>query len=177
MDLRRVEEMKGNARLRDLFFWSALLILAATVYLIPAAYYRWLNFRFVIGPEPFHHWLSWSGTSFIAFFTPAYSFLKRRYPTRLKTLLGIHVLGNLVSFMFVSVHLAHQLGRPRQFYPKLGTGVTLYATLILLVSTGFFQRFGLGKRLGRYWRFVHVSVTMSFYIIILVHVLHGLGII
>jgi hypothetical protein len=45
------------------------------------------------------------------------------------------------------------------------------------VSTGFFQRFGLGRRLGRYWRFVHVSVTMSFYFIILVHVLHGLGII
>ena len=55
--------------------------------------------------------------------------------------------------------------------------MTLYAALILLVSTGFFQRFRLGRRLSRYWRFVHVSVTMSFYIIILVHVLHGLGII
>jgi len=53
-----IREMKGNSRLRDLFFWSALLILVVTVYLIPAAYYRWLNFRFVIGPEPFHHWLS-----------------------------------------------------------------------------------------------------------------------
>jgi len=114
--------MKGNSRLRDLFFWSALLIFVATVYLIPAAYYRWLNFRFLIGPEPFHHWLSWTGTAFIAFFTPSYAFLKRRYPKRLKTLLGIHVLGNLVSFMFVSVHLAHQLGRPRSSTRSSGRG-------------------------------------------------------
>ena len=117
------------------------------------------------------------GDLLYCFLHAGYSFLKRRYPKRLKTLLGVHILGNLVSFMFVSAHYAHQLGRPRQFYPKLGTGVTLYTTLLLLVSTGFFQRFGLGRRLGRYWRFVHVSVTMSFYIIILVHVLHGLGII
>ncbi|MDH5419374.1 MAG: hypothetical protein OEX06_03485, partial [Candidatus Bathyarchaeota archaeon] len=64
-----------------------------------------------------------------------------------------------------------------QFFPKLGTGVTLVAAVILLVSTGFFQRFLIGRRLRRYWRFIHVSVTMSFYLIILVHILHGLGII
>lgn len=156
---------------------SSLLILFTTAYLIPAAYYRWINFRFLIGTEPFHHWLSWSGTLFIAFFTPTYSILKRRYPKRIKTLLGIKVLGNLVAFMFISVHIAHQLGRPPQFYPRLGTGVTLYVTLILLVSTGYCQRFHLGRRLLRYWRFIHVSVMMSFYIIILVHILHGLGII
>ncbi|MFB0514596.1 MAG: hypothetical protein ACETVQ_03365 [Candidatus Bathyarchaeia archaeon] len=177
MGERRIKEMKGNTRLRDLYFWSALLILLATVYFFLASYYRWLNFRFTIGGEPFHHWLGWIGTLFIAFFTPAYYILKRRNPKRVRMLIGIHVLGNLLAFLSISVHFAHQLGRPPQFFPKLGTGVTLVAAVILLVSTGFFQRFLIGRRLRRYWRFIHVSVTMSFYLIIIVHILHGLGII
>jgi hypothetical protein len=172
-----ITEMKANTRLRDVYFWSGLLILLATLYFSLASYHRWLNFRFTIGGEPFHHWLSWTGTLFIAFFTPAYYILKRQTPNRVGTLIGIHVLGNLLAFMFVSVHFAHQLGRPAQFFPKLGTGVALVAAVILLVSTGFFQRFLIGSRLRRYWRFIHVSVTMSFYLIILVHILHGVGII
>ena len=124
-----------------------------------------------------HHVLSWSGTLFITFFTPAYYLLKRRYPSKMRSLLGVHVIGNLIAFMFVSVHYAHHLGRPAQFFPKLGTGVTLLAALLLLISTGFLQRFGVMRSRAKHWRFIHVSVTLSFYIIILVHVLHGLGII
>lgn len=163
-------------RLKDPNFLSASLIIFVTVYLMFAGYFRWLNFRFIIGPFSFHHLLSITGTLFIAIYTPAYYFLKRRSPRRMRRLLGIHCFGNLLAFMFVSVHFSHHLGRPPQFFPDLGTGVTLYAAVILLAATGFLQRFRVIGKL-RYWRFVHISMTMSFYLIILVHVLHGLGVI
>jgi len=164
-------------RLKNLTFFSASLMILATVYLSFSSYFRWLNFRFIIGPFSLHHWLSITGTIFIAVYTPAYYFLKRRSPRRMRTLLGIHCFGNLLAFMFISVHFSHHLGRPPQFYPEPGTGVTLYVAVILLTATGFLQRFQIARKLGRYWRFIHISVTTSFYLIILVHVLHGLGVV
>jgi hypothetical protein len=167
--------MKGGKA--SISFWVALMILLVTIFLFLSSYFRWVNFRFAIGPYAFHHWLGWIGTFYIAFSTPAYHILKRRIPRRMKMLLEIHCFGNLLAFTGISVHFGHQLGRPPQFFPELGTGVVLYAAVIQNVSTGFFQKFRIGKKLGRYWRFIHVSMTMSFYLVILVHILHGLKII
>jgi len=75
--------------------------------------------------------------------------------------------------MFVSIHFTQQISRPPQAFPQLGTGIVLYAAMILLVLTGFFLRF----KPVRYSRVLHTSVAVSFYLIIVVHVLHGLGII
>jgi hypothetical protein len=38
--------------------------------------------------------------------------------------------------LLVSIHFAHQVTRPASNYPDLGTGIVLYATMILLVTTG-----------------------------------------
>src|SRR3972149_1461191 len=113
---------------------------------------------------------------FIAFFTPAYYFLKRRYPRKIKNLLMAHVFGSLLSVMFVSIHFIQELSRPPQSFPELGTGIVLYPAMILLTLTGFFLRFH-ATNLARQWRFIHTSVAITFYLIILVHVLHGLQII
>jgi hypothetical protein len=142
-----------------------------------ASYFRWFDFRFNIGPFLFNHWLGIVGTLFIAVYTPVFYVLKRRHPKGARTLLGIHSFGNLLAFMFVSVHFSHQLGRPPTAFPDLATGVPLYAAMILLTVTGLLQRFKVAGKRGRYWRFVHVSMAMSFYLIILVHVLHGFGVI
>jgi hypothetical protein len=138
-----------------------------------AIYARFLQLHILIEQFYIHHWLSWAGTLFIAFFTPVYHFLKRRYPKRYGALRAAHVFGNLLAVMFVSIHFTQQISRPPQAFPQLGTGIVLYAAMILLVLTGFFLRF----KPVRYSRVLHTSVAVSFYLIIVVHVLHGLGII
>lgn len=169
--------MMGNSPLRKASFWLALLLLLVTACLMFAVYFDLLQLHVAVGPYFIHHWLSWIGTTFIAIFTPIYHWLKRSKPQSLRTLLGVHVFGNLISFMFISIHFTQQISRPAQFYPDLGTGIVLYVSLLLSVSTGFLLRFPIIKSAGRSLRFVHLSVTVTFYLIILVHILHGLGLI
>jgi hypothetical protein len=155
-------------------FWMALFILLITASLMFSVYYDLLQLHVSIGPYFIHHWLSWAGTTFIAVFTPIYYWLKRNKPQSLKTLLPLHVFGNLFSFMFISIHFTQQISRPAQFYPDLGTGIVLYASMLLLVLTGFLSRFPIITNKGKSLRFIHLSVTVTFYLIILVHILHGL---
>lgn len=155
-------------------FWIAVLILLITVSLMFSVYYDLLQLHVYIGPYYIHHWLSWIGTTFIAIFTLIYYWLKRNKPQRLRTILPLHVFGNLFSFMFISIHFTQQISRPAQFYPDLGTGIVLYASMLLLVLTGFLSKFPILKTKGKSLRFIHLSVTVTFYLIILVHILHGL---
>lgn len=161
---------------RDLHFWLAFMIILVTVYLMVATYLDWFQLNFFVGSFRFPHWLVWIGTLYIAFFTPAYYVLKRRYPKRLKAFVKMHVFGNLFAFLLISVHFAQQIGRPPQFFPDLGTGLALYLVMLVLTATGFFHRFQMVRSLRPHFnRFMHVSVTMSFYIIIGIHILQGLG--
>jgi hypothetical protein len=165
-------------RSRDPAFWVSLFLILCTVFVSAATYYRWIDVRFHIGPYFFTHWLSWIGTLFIALFTPLYYVLKRRIPRLVQRLVPIHMYGNLLSFLLISTHFFQQVGRPPQFYPDLGTGVALYAVGILLVASGFIHRFQLlGSVVPHQNRFLHVSVTSAFYIIIIVHILQGIGLI
>lgn len=163
--------------LKDLDFWSAFVIILVTIYFMVATYLRWFQLNFFIGPYRFTHWLGWIGTLFIAFFTPTYYILKRKRPKKFKALLKIHIFGNLISFMLISIHFAQQIGRPPRFFPDLGTGLALYIVTFILVITGFLHRFQIIKRIRPHLnRFIHVSITLSFYIIIGIHILQGLEI-
>ena len=163
--------------LKDLDFWSAFVIILVIIYLMVATYLRWFQLNFFVGPFRFTHWLVWIGTLYVAFATPSYYVLKRRYLRRLVTFIKIHMFGNLFAFMLVSVHFAQQIGRPPQFYPDLGTGLALYVVMLVLVGSGFLHRFRIIRRVRPHLnRFLHVSVTMSFYLIIIVHILEGLKI-
>jgi len=163
--------------LRDLEFWSASVIILVTVLLMIATYLRWFQLNFFVGAFRFTHWLVWIGTLYIAFVVPTYYILKRHYQKRLKALVKIHVFGNLFAFMLISVHFAQQIGRPPQFFPDLGTGLALYIVMLLLTATGFFHRFKIIRRLRPHLnRFVHISITLSYYTIIGIHILQGLNI-
>ncbi len=167
-------------RLKDVTFWLALLIIFATIYLMVATYFRWVNLHFpvdlFVASFYLHHWFGVIGTLFIAIYTPIYYILKRGYAKRIKTLLTFHVFGNLLAFLLVSIHFAQQISRPAQFYPDLGTGIVLYPTMIILLITGFFQRFQIAKKFGKSSRFIHTSMALTFYMVILIHALHGLEI-
>ena len=88
------------------------------------------------------------------------------------------MLGNLFSFLLISLHFAGQVGRPADFYPDFGTGLALYIGMIALVGTGLILRFSILRRFSPTSnRFVHAGLAIAFYIIIVVHILHGLDII
>jgi hypothetical protein len=174
-------ENKHMKILKNIGFWLALIIVLVTIYLSFATYLRWLPLSFRIGGLFFAHWLGIVGSLFIGIYSPIYYIVKRRYPKRIKGLVRIHVFGNLLSFMLISIHIAQQLGRPPQFYPDLGAGLALYIITLILVATGFIHRYGLLASLGRYQlphrnKFTHVGLTLSFYIVIIVHALRNFGI-
>jgi hypothetical protein len=158
-------------------FWIALTLLVVTVVLMLTISYDMLELHFYIGPFYAHHWLSWIGTTVIALYVPIYHMLKKAKPQQFMALLNSHIFINLLSFMGISIHFTNQITRPAQFYPDLGTGVVLYASMLLLITTGFCSKFGALKSRTRSLRFIHLSVTVTFYLIILIHILHGLNLI
>jgi len=165
-------------RKRNWELWFAALAIVLTVFLMFAYYNRWFSFAARIGPFRIIHYIAFAGTLYIAFGVILFTFLKRRKPKRYKLLLRVHGFGNLIAFILISMHFAGQVGRPANFYPTFGTGLALYIGMVSLVVTGLFLRFSLIRRLSPETnRFVHAGLAFTFYIIIIVHILHGLNII
>ncbi|EMR73409.1 hypothetical protein MCGE09_00452 [Thaumarchaeota archaeon SCGC AB-539-E09] len=174
--------MERPSILKNHTFWMTIVIILATTILSIATFFRWFRLRFQVGPFYFTHWLGWIGVLFIAFYTPIYYVLKRRNPKLVKKLIKVHVFGNLLSVSLISIHYAQQMGRPTQFYPDLGTGLILYIVMFILVATGFLHRFGILDNLGRYHmilphqnRFLHLAITLTFYLVGIVHALRNVG--
>jgi hypothetical protein len=152
-------------------FWIALLTILIIIVISIGNYQRWWDLRFPVGPFSFTHWLGWFGAGFIATFAPLYSYIKHHTKDFSKTLLTLHVFGNLVSYLLVSIHFTQQAGRPAEFAAVHSTGLTLYIVVTAMVLTGFFQRFGIMKKLAKSWRFIHVSLTLSIYVVLAAHIL------
>jgi hypothetical protein len=164
------------SKLMKVEFLVAVLLIIVAAYFAVATYLDWHDFGFVIGPYRFNHWLVWIGALYIALAVPIYHMLKSRYPIRARQLLGFHVFGNLAAFVLISIHFSSQVSRPAAFYPDLGTGVAMFLSMLLLVATGFSNRFGIVKSFKpQTHRLIHVSLALSFYLIIGIHILHGVG--
>ena len=154
----------------------AFFIVLISLLLMALIYFDWISVGFAVGPYRFHHWAGILGAFYIAVVTPFFVVLKRCKPESLRSLFRVHVFGNLLAFVLISIHFAGQLSRPLEFYPDLGTGVGLYGALSVLVFTGFFLKYGLvagGSR--RVLRIIHVFAVLFFYLVIVFHVLHGFG--
>lgn len=157
-------------------FWASLLIIVLAGCLMLLVNLRWIRFTAPIGPFRVMHWFVWIGTLYIAFVVPVIAIFKKRLPNKYITLFRIHVFGNLLAFVLVSLHFASQISRAPTAYPQLGTGLALYIIMILLVATGFAHRFQLLPQIKSQTRkFIHVGLSFSFYIIIGIHILHGLN--
>ena len=168
-------ESKAN---KNLEFWLSAIIVILTVFLMFAYYNHWFSFAARVGPFRIIHYIAFAGTLYIAFGVILFTVLKRRYPRKYKVLLRIHTLGNVISFLLISLHFAGQLGRPADFYPILGTGLALYIAMVSLVLTGIAFRFKLFKSLTlARSRFLHTGLAFVFYMVIFIHILHGLNII
>ena len=107
------------------------------------------------------HWIGWIGTIYVAFATSFYPIIKRKFPLYLNKILNIHVLGNLLGVLLVSIHFAIQVTRPADNYPHLGTGIVLYATMILLVSTGFLMISPARHKFSKQTRFLYAAYAIT----------------
>ena len=166
----------GITRQKD--FWAATAILIATIALMLVVILKMERFTQVIGPFRLTHWFVWTGTLYVAVAVPVIAVLKKRNPQQYQALTRTHLFGNLLAFMLISLHFASQISRPATSYPELGTGVALYIAMLLLVGTGFLQRFQLIPSIKpQSYRFVHIGSAFAFYLIIILHILHGLAII
>jgi hypothetical protein len=166
----------ADSRTRHDFPAAALLIVAGTIALMVGVGTRAIDLGLTIGPENLHHWFSWAGALFIALFTPVFYVLNRRRGERHNALLGAHVYGGLLAIALVSAHFTQHVTRPAAFYPDLGTGVVLYAAVVLSAMTGFLIRYRLVSKGARHWRALHTGAAVTFYLTIVVHVMRGLGI-
>jgi putative solute:sodium symporter small subunit len=153
----------------------ALLIVAATIVLLAAVATRTIDLHFEVRGWNLHHWMTWAGALFVAFFTPFFYVLKRRGGNTRATLIGIHMYGGLLAAALVSTHFMQHVTRPPEFYPDLGTGVVLWVAFVLSVLTGFLIRYQWLKGGMREWRAIHVGTAVTFYLAIGMHIATGLG--
>ncbi len=158
-------------------FWLSLILLLFTVIFSVVAYVNWFSLTFFVGSLFFVHWLGLAATVFIAALVPIYYVLKRERLKNFKTLLRIHVFGNLFSFLLISIHFAQNTGRLSAVYPKLGEGFALFLVLSIIVATGMLERFGAKLKLVRYTKFVHRYTVALFYFVVIIHLLKGFNII
>jgi hypothetical protein len=120
------------------------------------------------------HWIGWVGALYIALATPIYPIIKRKYSHLIDKTLSIHVTGNLIGVLFVSIHFAHQVTRPISSYPDLGTGIVLYVAMIMLSATGLISITGIGRQFYKQIRFLHPAFAITFYTVIVMHILEDL---
>jgi hypothetical protein len=162
---------------RKLDFWISLIILVFAVVFSVVAYVSWFELLFFVGSLFFVHWLGLAATIFIAVFVPIYYVLKRNKPRKIKTLLRIHVIGNLLGFLLVSVHFSQNIGRLAGFYPRLSDGFVLFLVMAVIVATGIIERFSGKPNFIKYTKPIHRYTVALFYLVVIVHTLQGFNII
>ena len=157
-------------------FLASLLILLITVVFSAWAYVNWFGLLFFVGDLLFVHWLALAATVFISALVPVYIVLKRKSPKNIRTLLRLHVFGNLLSFLLVSIHFAQNAGRLAGFISRLEDGFVLFLVLAVIVATGMIERFGARLKPVRYLKPVHRYSVVVFYLVMVIHVLQALNI-
>jgi len=167
---------KGKCFVRKFLVFFSCLIVVVTLILVVAIFLHVWRLPYV-QIEVFGisnstvHWIGWIGTIYVAFATPFYPVIKRRFPLYLKKILNIHVLGNLLGVLLVSIHFAIQVTRPADNYPHLGTGIVLYAAMILLLLTGFLMISPARHKFSKQTLFLHAAYATTFYTVIIIHII------
>jgi uncharacterized membrane protein YidH (DUF202 family) len=153
-----------------------LIVVVEAVIFLRVYRFPFISYTFLGATYSLTHWFGWIGTIYIFIASPAMPIIKRLAPKYYRTMLGIHMIGNLVAVLFVSIHFAQQLTRSSTAFPDLGTGIILYAVMIMLVSTGIVRYYGVRKYIKQV-NFLHASFAVLFYVVIIVHILQGISVI
>jgi len=109
--------------------------------------------------------------AFIIIYVPIFAVLKKRNPRIYQRLTKVHEIGFIVAFMLVSLHIGSQIRRV--FPPEIGTGIAAYVSLFALVVTGIMRKNQiLAKRMATL-RSVHLTMAVSFFLVIVFHVIRA----
>ncbi len=153
-------------------FRLAIVLLAISIFVAVGTYMGLWDIRFSIGPFYSDHWLSIIGGTYLLIFIVIFAYMKRYAAVNRDTLLKVHMFGNLLAFMFVSVHFAEQMAHAHD----LGTGLATYLLLVVYVASGFMMRFGLLTQQRESWHIFHVGLSLSLFIVVVIHALENFGI-
>ena len=149
----------------------SFVAVAAGLMLALLSYLGLIPLGYKLGPYWLNHWLGWLSLAFIIIYVPLFIILKRRNHKIYPKLMKVHQIGFLVAFMLVSLHIGSQIRRV--FPPEIGTGIAAYVCLLVLVMTGIMQRNQLLVKRMSTLRFVHLSMVVSFFLIIVFHVIRA----
>jgi hypothetical protein len=150
-------------------------LLVIIIFVAIGTFVRLWNLHVKIGPFFVHHWFSLIGGAYLLTFIAIYAYLKRHTAVNRGTLLKVHVFGNLLAVMLVSVHFAMQMSRPAESAPALGTGLATFLLFVVIIAAGFMMRFGLAVKHRESWRLIHVGLSLSLFIVLVIHALRNLG--
>jgi len=150
-------------------------LLVIIIFVAIGTFVRLWNLHVKIGPFFVHHWFALIGGAYLLTFMAIYAYMKRHTTVNRGTLLKVHVFGNLLALMLVSVHFAMQMSRPAEFAPALGTGLATVLLFVVIVVAGFMMKFGLAVKHRESWRLIHVGLSLSLFIVLVIHALGNLG--
>jgi hypothetical protein len=169
--MKQASQSRTLPRKRHLSIWLSFTAVAVGLVLAVLSYLGLIPLGYKLGPYWLNHWLGWLSMGFIIIYVPIFVILKKRKPKIYQTLMKVHEIGFIVAFMLVSLHIGSQIRRV--FPPEIGTGIVAYLSLLALVVTGIMRKNQiLATRMGTL-RFVHLSMVVSFFLVIVFHVIRA----
>ena len=151
--------------------WVEFAAVAVGLVLVVLSYSGLIPLGYKLGPYWLNHWIGWLAFGFIIIYVPIFIVLKKRNIKIYGNLIRIHQVGFIVAFILVSLHIGSQIRRV--FPPEIGTGIAAYVSLLVLVVTGIMQRNQIfATRMGTL-RSVHLSMVVSFFLVIVLHVIRA----
>jgi hypothetical protein len=158
----------GNRNMQIFLSFTAVavgLVLALLSYLglIPLGY--------KLGPYWLNHWFGWFSMGLIIIYVPIFVIFKKRNPKIYRKLIKVHEVGFVIAFILVSPHIGSQIRRV--FPPEIGTGIAAYVSLLALVVTGIMRKNHILATRMSTLRFIHMSMAVSFFLVIVFHVIRA----
>jgi len=169
--MKQASQPRTLSRDRNLSIWLSFTAVAVGLVLAVLSYLGLIPLGYKLGPYWLNHWLGWLSMGLIIIYVPIFVILKKRKPKIYPKLMKVHEIGFIVAFMLVSLHIGSQIRRV--FPPEIGTGIAAYVSLLTLVVTGIMRRNQIfATRIGTL-RFVHLSMVVSFFLVIVLHVIRA----
>ena len=169
--MKQTSQPRTLPRNRNLSICLSFAAVAIGLVLAVLSYLGLIPLSYKLGPYWLNHWLGWLSLGFITIYVPIFIILKKRNPKIYQKLMKVHETGFIVAFMLVSLHIGLQIRRV--FPPEIGTGIAAYVSLLALVVTGIMQRNQIFATRIKTLRLMHVSMAISFFLVIVLHVIRA----
>jgi len=160
------------SRKRNITILLSFTAVAVGLVLAVLSYLGLVPLGYKLGPYWLNHWLGWFSMGFIIIYVPIFIILKKRNLKIYQKLMKVHEVGFIIAFMLVSLHIGSQLRRV--FPPEIGTGIVAYLSLFALVVTGIMRKNQILATRMATLRLVHLSMAVSFFLVIVFHVIRAL---